>query len=264
VFGKLYPELEQTTRVFGTMQALWSDVFSGAVGYGIPRPLGYVPELSMLLYLPAEGQLLNEVILDEQAPRYMGLAALWLAALHKSKLELDRRLLVEKELVNLQAWSALIGHKYPDQAGAASRLSGSLREMAGGLQLVYDAPVHKDFHYGHIIVNEGLNIIDFDEMRLGDPNFDTAHFCANLYLLAYRKEVPEAVSANLEKAFLDTYAAQARWKIGDTYNFFYAYTCLKIAKQLCTMRGLRPRPEGEEQRLQSELMLSRGLETVGA
>ena len=48
------------------------------------------------------------------------------------------------------------------------------------------SPIHKDFHYGHIVVDGGLKVIDFDEMRLGDPNFDLAHFCANLHLLAYR------------------------------------------------------------------------------
>ena len=26
------------------------------------------------------------------------------------------------------------------------------------------------------------------------------------------------------------------------FNYFYGYTCLKIAKQLCTMRGPLPRP----------------------
>jgi hypothetical protein len=34
---------------------------------------------------------------------------------------------------------------------------------------------------------------------------------------------------------------------------------LKIAKQLCTVRGLRPRPEGDEQYRQTKLMVEQGL-----
>ncbi|HEX5690489.1 MAG TPA: hypothetical protein VFX76_10835, partial [Roseiflexaceae bacterium] len=42
------------------------------------------------------------------------------------------------------------------------------------------------------------------------------------------------------------------------------YTCLKIAKQLCSMRGLRPRPEGDEQYRQVKLMIEQGLGAIPA
>jgi aminoglycoside phosphotransferase (APT) family kinase protein len=262
LLGKLFPSLEQATRVYEIMRVLWAEVFAGASGFGVPRPLGYVSDLLMLVYIRAEGDLLNEVILEKGAPRYMRLAGAWLAALHGSKLALERRLQIATELTNLQAWGVLIGHKWPDQAEPAHRLSARLRESADNLQFRDDVPIHKDFHYGHIVVNDGLNIIDFDEVRYGDRNFDVAHFCANLYLLAYRKEMQASLLSSLQNAFLDTYAAEAGWRTGRRFKFFYGYTCLKIAKQLCTIRGLRPRPEGEEQRLQVSRMLEQGLRVL--
>ena len=39
---------------------------------------------------------------------------------------------------------------------------------------------------------------------------------------------------------------------------FYAYTCLKIAKQLCTVAGVLPRPHGEEEHRQAAAMLEEG------
>jgi hypothetical protein len=101
-------------------------------------------------------------------------------------------------------------------------------------------------------------------MRLGDPNFDLAHFCANLHLLAYRtSELPYSFSA-LQRAFLNAYAAQTHWVADERFVYFYAYTCLKIAKQLCTLRGLRPRPEGEEQHRQVALIIEQGLAAIPA
>jgi hypothetical protein len=130
-----------------------------------------------------------------------------------------------------------------------------------GADLHFDTrvPIHKDFHYEHILVNGSLKVIDFDEMRLGDPNFDLAHFCANFYLLAYRKNKRPAQFVKLQDRFFDSYKSLTGWKLDERFMYFYAYTCLKIAKQLCKLRGPRPWPEGEEQHGQVWLMLEQGL-----
>jgi aminoglycoside phosphotransferase (APT) family kinase protein len=260
VYGKLYPDLNQAERVNRTMQALWNDVYaSGTREVGVPRALGCLPELSMLVYIPVDGEFLGDALDDEHALRYMDMAGTWLGALHGGKLPLDRRFNVSTELVNLQAWAALVGHKHPGQADAANRIAARLKELAGELHFEIDTPIHKDFHYGHIVVNGGLKVIDFDEMRLGDPNFDLAHFCANLHLLAYRLNNSAFQFSSLQSAFLNAYSRATGWVPNDRFVYFYAYTCLKIAKQLCSMRGLRPRPEGEEQHRQVQLMLEQGV-----
>jgi aminoglycoside phosphotransferase (APT) family kinase protein len=265
VYGKLYPDLSQAERVNATMQALWNDVYaSGAGPVGVPRALGCLPDLSMLLYIPVDGEFLGDALASEQALRYMTLAGTWLGALHRGKLPLDRRFNVSNELVNLQAWAALVGHKHPDQAQAAIQIATRLKELASELRFDIDTPIHKDFHYGHIVVNGGLKVIDFDEMRLGDPNFDLAHFCANLHLLAYRLNNSPFQFSSLQSAFLNAYSRATGWVPNDQFVYFYAYTCLKIAKQLCSMRGLRPRPEGEEQHRQVQLMLDQGLGALPA
>ena len=262
VFGKLYPDVSQAARVYALMRSLWDDVFGGNREVSIPQPLGYVPELSMLVYVPAEGQFLDQVILGDEALRYMHLAAVWLGTLHRAHPPLERHFQIAVEVVNLQAWAALIGHHYPQEAEAATGISRHLQDSAGALELETEVPMHKDFHYGHIIADRGLKIIDFDEMRLGDPNFDLAHFCANLHLLAYRKTgIPTAFSAH-QSVFLKAYARHTGWTPNRCFVFFYAYTCLKIAKQLCTRRGLRPRPDGEERDRQVRVMLAQGQEAL--
>jgi hypothetical protein len=262
VLGKLYPEVSQTARVYTLMRALWDDVFRDSADFGIPQPLGYVPELSMLVYVPAVGPFLDEVLLGHDALRYMHLAAAWLGALHRARLPLERRFQMAGELVNLKAWAALIGHRYPADAETAAGIAQHLQDCAAALDLATDVPIHKDFHYGHMIADHGLRIIDFDEMRLGDPNFDLAHFCANLHLLAYRKTGVSTAFSPHQSVFLKAYARHTSWTPNRCFVFFYAYTCLKIAKQLCTGRGLRPRPEGDDCQRQMRLMLAQGQEAL--
>lgn len=258
VYGKLFGDLFQAERLDTTMRSLWQ-IFADLPGIGIPRPLGCIPDLSMFAYIPAQGQLLNEVIGGEQALHAMGLAGTWLSVLHRSQMPFERSFHITNELVNLQAWASLISQRYPDLAAGAMQIASYLRERSVLLLFDRQTPIHKDFHYGHIVVGEELKVIDFDEMRLGDPNFDLAHFCANLHLLAYRtSNMPYTFSA-LQRAFLAAYTAESQWTPDERFLYFYAYTCLKIAKQLCTLRGLRPRPEGEEQRRQVELMIEQGL-----
>jgi hypothetical protein len=113
-----------------------------------------------------------------------------------------------------------------------------------------------------MLLNGGLKVFDFDEMRLGDANFDLAHFCANFYLLAYRNHKHTAQFSTLQNHFFDSYSRLTSWQLGERFLFFYIYSCLKIAKQLCKRRGPRPWPEGEEQHAQVWLMLEQGLATL--
>ena len=262
VFGKLYPDLLRAERTYTAMHALWQEAFRGRAHVGVPQPLGCIPDLAMLVYLPAEGQVLNEMLTNDQMRHYLHLAGEWLVGLHQSRLPLDRQFQHTAEEVNLQAWAALIGYKYSDSAAAAQGIARRLQQWAAHLPFETAVPIHKDFHYGHVIVDptgDALKVIDFDEMRLGDPNLDLAHFCAALQLLFYRKACSQPQLALLQNTFLEAYAHATGWTRDERFVYFYAYTCLKIAKQLCILRGVRPRPDGEEQHRQVRLMLDHGL-----
>jgi aminoglycoside phosphotransferase (APT) family kinase protein len=187
---------------------------------------------------------------------------MWLAALHQHRPVLDRQIHLAKELVNLQSWSMLIDRTYGDEAEPAGQLFRYLQGRAEELRFEGHVPIHKDFHYGHLIVNGRLNVIDFDEMRLGDANFDLAHFCAYLTLLIYRKNRSLVSYSDLESAFLGAYAERTGWAPDERFVYFYVYTCLKIAWQLCAGSGPHPRPQGQERRHQLRHILAQGLAAV--
>jgi hypothetical protein len=259
VLGKLYPQPGQAGRVDTILRGL-SAAFAATPGLDVPRPLGCLPDLAMLVYIPVEGEVLDEVLQrGAGAASAIERSADWLATLHRARFELDRRFQPSLELVNLQAWGALISQAHPDLEGTVAHLCDRLQASGPQLQFRNDTPIHKDFHYKHVLVDGGLRVIDLDEVRLGDPAYDVAHFCVHLRLLACRTLGDPAGYANLERAFLAAYTDRAGAVPVDRYAWFGTYTCLKIAKQLCTTRGVRPRPDGDELRRQVRIMLAQGL-----
>ena len=105
-------------------------------------------------------------------------------------------------------------------------------------------------------------MIDFDEFRLGDPNFDLAHFCAYLTLLGCRLPAMADVLGRHRDRFLVAYSRQAGWHMDGRFPVFYAYSCLKIARQLCAGTGVLPRPHADEQRRQTSAMLAAGIASL--
>jgi hypothetical protein len=194
----------------------------------------------------------------------MELAGKWLAQLHTHQIPLEKEFKVENEVDNIRDWAELISKKYPDETKAVNHIADYLVQKTTELDFSVHVPIHKDFHYEHILIDGGLKVFDFDEMRLGDPNFDLAHFCANFYLLAYRNEEHTAQFTDLQNYFLDAYSNATGWQWDEKFLFFYIYSCLKIAKQLCKLRGPRPWPEGDEQQAQVWLMIEQGLTILEA
>jgi aminoglycoside phosphotransferase (APT) family kinase protein len=264
VYGKLYPEPYLSERAYKVMKTLHDEVFYDETDLGVPEPIGLIPNLSMLVFIPAEGKLLGEFIAKRplnspEVKRSMELAGKWLARLHSHKIPLEKEFRVENEVDNIREWAELICKKYPEESQAANHIADYLVSKATEFDFSLNVPIHKDFHYEHILFDGGLKVFDFDEIRLGDPNFDLAHFCANFYLFAYRYQKRTAQFTALQTHFLHTYSRETGWRLNDKFLFFYIYSCLKIAKQLCKLRGPRPWPEGEEQHAQVWLMLEQGL-----
>jgi aminoglycoside phosphotransferase (APT) family kinase protein len=269
VYGKLYPEPHLAERAYKIMKTLNDEVFCNDDDLGISEPLGVIPNLSMLVFVPSQGKLLGDYIAKRsldgpEVSRSMGLAGKWLAQLHTHPFPLEKEFKVENEVGAIREWAELICKKYPEETKATNHIVDYLVTRAQEIDFSVQAPIHKDFHYEHMLFDGGLKVFDFDEMRLGDPNFDLAHFCANFYLLAYRNQEHTAQFTDLQSHFLDAYSRETGWQWDEKFLFFYIYSCLKIAKQLCKFRGPRPWPEGEEQQAQVWLMIEQGLTILEA
>jgi hypothetical protein len=265
VFGKLYADHSQLVRVHRVLHTLSDDLLHAGMPCSVPQPLCLIPELSMLVYKPVNGCFLDEAITSGSGDQTIELTARWLGALHCQPLQLDKKFCLVNELANLAEWAAIVGQTYPGLAAPAQQALDYLKQQAPELPLETQLPIHKDFHYRHVLVGRGVKVIDFDEVRLGDPNFDLAHFCANLALLAYREYGSPEHLRDLEQRFLDVYANSTGWTLTThrtRFFYFYVYTCLKLARQLCLGFGPSPLPTAEERRGQVDMILGQGTAAI--
>jgi hypothetical protein len=256
-YGKAYPERARAARVHDLMRSL-CEAFAAAPDLGVPEPLGFDPDLALVVYAPIVGVSLDRLASRPKLSSALGGAARWLATLHRSRLRLDRTLDVAHEAADAATWAGLVANRYPGAGAAASRLVDGLGAVRPPL-CVDPTPIHKDFQYGHVFVGAGLGVVDFDEVRLGDPDLDLAHFCANLHLLSVRTGAPPTERDRWTDGFLGAYSEAAGRDPGPGFGWFAAYTCVKIAKQVATGRGPQPRPAGDARAAQIDVILREGL-----
>ena len=259
VYGKAYPERTRAARAYELMRTLSHEVFAAAPGVRVPRPVAFDPDLALVLYTPVVGVPLDRLAPTPELFAALADAARWLATLHLCRVSLDRTLDLSHETANAHLWARLVATRQPSAGTAASRLTEALQTT--GLPVCVDAarPIHKDFHYGHVIVGDGVGVVDFDELRLGDLNFDLAHFSAYLHLLSVRTGARPAERDRWVQWFLAAYSDATGWEPDASFGWFAAYTCVKIAKQVATGRGPQPRPAGEARSAQIDLILRKGL-----
>ena len=258
VMAKLYSDLDQAERVEWTMRRLAGEVFASVPGLTVPRPLGVVPQLALLVYEPAEGTRLD-LLPEASAIAGAREAARWLAELHGSSIELDRRLDLAHEVDNAGIWAALAARRLGPPATGLDRLVAGIEAAQDQLVPAPEVPIHKDFHHAHVLVGRDVAVVDLDEARMGDVAFDVAHFCANVRLMGPGGGSGAALPASVEEAFRGEYAERTGWAPNGRFAFFYALNCVKLVKQIATGRGPAGRLEGPERDERAARVVEEGL-----
>jgi aminoglycoside phosphotransferase (APT) family kinase protein len=253
IYGKAFADATRARHSYDVMTQV------AAAGLTAPRPLGLVPDLALVLYDPLRGPSLDTLVGTHAMVDAITAAGAWITTMHESDIDLDRVLDLEHEAANALTWGETIAAAFPDLALPSARLTATVAD-AIPTPTATNVPIHKDFHYQHVIVGDTLGVVDMDEARMGDRLFDVGHFLANLELLSHRTAATDAerdcwVGAFAERCHLGTADA-------GRVNWFAAYTCVKLAKQLATGQGPHPRPSGDDRREQVAWVLHRGLSVV--
>ena len=223
--GKRFAEQHRARLLYDHLDRLHAGPF-GSGRLRVPAPVALLPALGLVLYRHCEGTPLHRVSPAAAVADGARLAARWLARLHTSDVRLPRGFSLAQEEKTTGEWAALIASRHPCLAVQAHALAEGWASGVRAAGPVPAAPIHKDFHPGHVLVGDDVCVIDLDEARRGDPTFDVAHFCTYLDLLSADTSGPVA-----RTAFLQEYAAATGWSDPGSYGSFCAYTWLKIAKQ---------------------------------
>lgn len=275
VLGKLYREPERAARLDRNLRQLgvladdadggggaWPGPLALGEAQDAPFPLGWLSAPALAVYLPAEGDPMDRLPAD-LATTVAGGVGRWLALLHGAAVRFERRVDPAAEVRDAAAWASVVAGSHPDDGPVARELAALLgaREGEAPEALV---PLHKDLHQGHVLARRRagawrLSVIDFDEARMGDRALDVAHLCANLDLL---RESGRPEAAQWRALFLAEYTRRTGWRPGPAARFWYAHSCLKMAKQLATRRGPWPDLTDIERRRLVTWVLAAGRERL--
>ena len=269
LIGKVYVDHERGRWVGSTLDRLAATAGAASGPMRVPSVLGWLPELSMLVTVEAQGRDLAELLLDASVSPDgpVGATAGWLAALHACGVRLDRRFDATDERNNVRRWALAVGEQHERLRHVTVELARALDERLAA-QRPPDrtaVPIHKDFHAHHVLIHrDGATGLDFDEMRMGDAAFDVAHFCAYTDLLACGRPLAAPRIVRARTLFVEEYL---RREGGDadlrSFDIFFAYTCLKIAWQLSIGAAPKARPSVADEARLAGLMLERGCLRLG-
>lgn len=175
----------------------------------IPRPLGYLPGIKLMVTEFVEGEPLASALYRGDTAAAARRMAAALGVLHGSDCPFARGWSAHRELANTGEWLSGLFRSHPELAGIAR---GLLERLARRIDLHREpapTPVHRDFYAEQMWDCAGRNaLLDLDDVRSGDPALDAGNFLAHLSLRA--AQFPEVGDAcrRARPAFLDEYAAR--------------------------------------------------------
>ena len=221
VFGKVSsagePALARTV-----IEDLGREMNDGKAGIRVPRHVGHVPQLDLVLIEGIPGSPVIAPLLKaragedgeadsqslEQAVEASGLVA---AEVHRCSVHVGRRRRLKHELAELQAELAALGRVIPEEMAPLDELASEVGNAGPGSEEGRLQFSHGDFTPSQILFNGAdVGLIDFDNLGEAEPELDLGQFCAYLSAAALKAELSSGVTGGLgpqlRRLFLETYA----------------------------------------------------------
>lgn len=147
----------------------------------VPRPMGYHPEIQLVLQSCLPG---DPVGPDRRDPVFLPAAeaaARAAATVHDSDLETEAEITVEAELARLDIVLEQFAYTSPRAHIMLRELLGHIRSRLRSLPEEEWVPSHGDLKYDQLIHHRGrFGVIDWDFFAMTETSFDLAKYCAHL------------------------------------------------------------------------------------
>jgi hypothetical protein len=187
VIAKTYDD-DKGEQAFIGMEALWQSPLAHSDAVRIAEPLGYIPELKLLLQAPLhEEQILEDVIraaLRERTPEALDrlhdlvrAVARGLAALHVSGAHAGETTSWDERVAEIPELSERLTVVDPRLPAAIGPLYDKLLVLAAAHSADPLVPSHGGFDGDQVLLAHGeLSFIDFDGFCMAEPALDVGHF----------------------------------------------------------------------------------------
>ncbi|MFQ5604701.1 MAG: aminoglycoside phosphotransferase family protein [bacterium] len=234
VYGKVFRKAE---RVFENLQKIHGAWHSSV--FEIPRPLGLVPELRLMLLSHLPGRHLSLLTESAGFGQLCQEIARGLLEFQQTPVLLDEVKGRSDELRELNTWGEEFARAWPKEAGRIRRLVAILGSRLTCAPLLQGL-VHGDFHVANLLVDsERLGLLDFENCFMGNPAIDVGSFYAQLKLLSLKVYADSQALQTSIEAFLETYLRGCTDDVRESVSTYCALSCLWCAYFQCLLRPVK-------------------------
>jgi len=178
VFGKVQPG-HRGLRTFQVVQGLWRAAARYPGLLHLPKPLGYVEEMNLLLEEAVHGRPVGGNRSSVEFEMVSNAAAEALAVIHESGVESDERIRIEDELGRLDRVAEQFAYVLPVGHFLLKDLITHMRDRVRKTSEEDWLPTHGDMKYDQFMHhNDQLTLLDFDYFALAETSYDLGKFCA--------------------------------------------------------------------------------------
>jgi hypothetical protein len=180
IYGKIQPGL-RGLRTYRVVEGLWraSAAYPGYLH--LPRPLGYVEELNMLLEEGIRGKPVSARRRSTQFALMSEAAADALAVIHESRVDIDLKIDLELELARLDRVAEQFAYVHPTAHFMLRDLLIHIRDRVRKTSEEDILPTHGDLKYDQFVFhNDRFTLLDFDYYAQAETSYDLGKFCAYL------------------------------------------------------------------------------------
>jgi aminoglycoside phosphotransferase (APT) family kinase protein len=231
VIGKAYAT--DRADVYRTMETIRAAGFGPDDAFSIPEPLGYVPELHVLLQEKVHGPRAKQVFLtgsERDRTDAAERAGRWLARFQATAPLLGEADPAEDLLQSAQQWSRDLTAVGGPLADKAARLGEQLAAAARGRRPIEFCAGHGDFRSGQILLAERRTVtVDWDRYDAADPCRDVATFVVGLERIAWKIPDASALLDRVAEHFLGAYFSCVSPAVRVNLPLYEAARCLAEA-----------------------------------
>ena len=178
IYGKVQPGT-RGLRTHRAVEELWRAAATYPGLIHLPRPLGFVEEMGLLL---EEGMRGKPVSGNRNSTEFMlaAIAAAEAAAvIHESGVEADERIDLEAELARLERVAEQFTYVLPGGYFLLKDLIAHMRDRVRKTDEEDVLPTHGDLKYDQFVYhNDQFTLLDFDYFAMAETSYDLGKYCA--------------------------------------------------------------------------------------
>ena len=205
MYGKVQPG-DRGLRAHRIVEGLWraGQRFEGLIH--LPHPLGFVPELGLMLEESIPGKPVGGRRLSFEFQNSAYAAAEAIAVVHESGVETDIEIKLEHEMDRLRDVAGQFAYVHPEGHFLLMDLIAHMQKRIDATEDEDRLPTHGDLKYDQFMQHNGkFTLLDFDYFALAETSYDIGKYCGYLAPSMPRNWEETVAAEETRRVFLHRY-----------------------------------------------------------